>query len=368
MNLGLKEMQRTRARFTFVTAALTFLVLLVLLLGALSDGLFYGATGAIRTARADAYVFDADDDGSLVRSRVPDSLAGELATRPGVEAATPVGLLLTSGTGPRGTLDLALFGLGAGGAGQPADVVAGRFPGPAERGVAAVDESLQDKGVGLGNTLTVGSTPIRVVGVVKDAKYQSQPTVWTSVPTWREARAQVRPETRGETGLVTAVALRLIPGTPASDVALPPGFTARSAEGTYLAIPGVEQQKSTLTIIRYAVLIVAGLVVALFFALLVLEKRELLAALKAVGVTTGRIAAGLLTQALLVAAVAVLIGAAVARPVGLVLPDSVPAQFRISSVVTTAVLVLAAAAVGVALSLRRVARIDPATALGGSAQ
>jgi putative ABC transport system permease protein len=145
-----------------------------------------------------------------------------------------------------------------------------------------------------------------------------------------------------------------------------PGTAVLTAEDTGLAIPGVAQQASTLNAIITTALAVAGLVVALFFALVVLEKRELFAALKALGTPTSRLGAGVVVQALIASAAGIVIGALAARGLGTLLPEGVPALFRPETLMTIAAFTLAAGVIGALFSLRRIAGIDPATAIGGA--
>lgn len=366
MMLALNEIRRGKGRFSAIVAALSLIVFLVLVLGALADGLFFGATGAVRTTSATAYVFSADAEGSLIRSRLPEADVQTVAAAPGVEQAGPVGVLLTGGTGPQGPIDLAVFGIDTGGAGAPTKVVSGRLPAAGEEGTAAVDSRLQDSGVTIGSTVSVGEVSAEVVGITADSEYQLQPTLWTSVDTWRAMRDAVRPELRAQTDTVNAIALVTSQGADLAAIAATiPDATILTAEQTGLAIPGVEQQSSTLNSIIYTTLAVAGLVVALFFALLVLEKRELFAALKALGASTGRLGAGVILQALIASALGVVIGAIVARLFDFVIPAGVPTLFRTETLITIAIFTLVAGVVGALFSLRRIAKIDPATAIGG---
>jgi putative ABC transport system permease protein len=59
-------------------------------------------------------------------------------------------------------------------------------------------------------------------------------------------------------------------------------------------------------------------------------------------------------------------GTVLARLFGLVIPAEVPTLFRTETLVTIAVFTLVAGVVGALFSLRRIARIDPATAIGGA--
>lgn len=361
------ELTRTKGRFGAVVGALALIVFLVLVLGALADGLFYGATGAVRSTNATAYAFSDDAEGSLIRSRMDEADVAALAAAPGVEAAGPIGVLLTGGRGPEGDIDLAVFGLEVGGPGTPTTLVEGRLPDAGETGTAAVDTRLQETGVTLGSQVFVGDVGVEVVGFVSDAAYQLQPTVWTSVADWRAMRDAVRPELRGQPTAINAIALVTSPDADLASIAAAlPGTTVLTSEAVGLAIPGVEQQSSTLNSIIYTTLAVAALVVALFFALLVLEKRELFAALKALGTSTGALGRAVLVQAAVASVLGVIIGTIVARLFGLIIPATVPTLFRTDTLIQIAVFTLVAGIVGAAFSLRRLARIDPATAIGGT--
>lgn len=361
------EIRRSSGRFGAIVGALSLIVFLVLILGALADGLFFGATGAVRSMTATAYAFSTDAEGSLIRSRLDESDVAAYREAPGVEAAGPIGVLLTGGTGPNGDLDLAVFGLDMGGPGTPTTLVEGRLPNAGEAGVAAVDTRLRENGVQIGSTLTVGDVSAQVVGFVSDSAYQLQPSAWTSVDTWRAMRDAVRPELRGQPTAINAVALITSPDADLAAIAAAvPGTAVLTAEATGLAIPGVEQQSSTLNAIIYTTLAVAALVVALFFALLVLEKRELFAALKALGTPTGALGRTVLIQALLASVLGVIVGTVVARLFGLIIPAQVPTLFRTETLITIAIFTVVAGVVGAAFSLRRLARIDPATAIGGA--
>jgi len=367
MMLAFAEIRRGRGRFASIIAALSLIVFLVLTLGALADGLFFGATGAVRSTNATAYAFSPDAKGSLIRSSMSPAQVEEVRDAPGVAQATGVGVLLTAGQTPDAEYDVAIFGVDPQGAGVPTTVSEGRLPEPGENGAAAVDQSLIDEGVSLGDSISVGSTSVEVVGVVRDAAYQLQPTVWTSIDTWRAMRNEVRPEFTGVADDVNAVAVVTDTGVTAEQVQAEIGdLTVLSAEDTGLAIPGVEQQNSTLDAIIYTALAVAALVVALFFALVVLEKRELFAALKALGTPNRKLGVGVILQALIASAIGVVIGALASRGLGAIAPAEVPTLFRTETLVTITIFTLVAGVMGAAFSLRRIARIDPATAIGGT--
>lgn len=378
MRLAWAEIRRTRGRFVAMAAALTLLVFLVLILSALADGLYYGATGALRSGRADLYTFSADSRQQFARSRLPAADAAVVAAVPGVAAVGEVGTLLTAGRCvgdcPGGLVELALFGYRPGLPGGPDRAVEGRLPRPGEADVAAADVSLKEDGVRIGDRVTVaGSTlSLRIVGFTSDSRYQLQPTLWTTVATWRAVQAQARPELAGSGATVQAFAERLKKGANGSataaaiDAALGVRSVTVDRQTAVLSLPGVREQRSTLDQIIYATLAVAGIVVALFFALITLEKRTQLALLKAIGASNRYLGASVIVQSAILCAVGVGLGVVVTRLVALAVPASVPLTFTAASAATAAAGTFVMGMLGAALSFRRVARIDPATALGGT--
>ncbi len=131
------------------------------------------------------------------------------------------------------------------------------------------------------------------------------------------------------------------------------------------AIPGVEQQRTTFNQIIAVTVVVAIVVVALFFALLTVERIGLYGVLKAIGARTATLFAGLVVQAVVVTLIAVVIAAGLSLVLDAIIPPgSIPLDMTARRIVTSAVLLLVAAVGGCAFSLRRVLRVEPASAIG----
>jgi putative ABC transport system permease protein len=71
-------------------------------------------------------------------------------------------------------------------------------------------------------------------------------------------------------------------------------------------------------------------------------------------------------QAVVVAVIAFVIGSALAMAAGAALPANVPLQLTGGRLLFTFVALVIAAVLGSAISLRRVTRIDPASAIGSA--
>ena len=133
------------------------------------------------------------------------------------------------------------------------------------------------------------------------------------------------------------------------------------------ALPGVEQQSSVFNQIIGVTVVVAVVVVALFFALLTVERTGLYGVLKAIGARSRTLIAGVIVQAVLVTLVACTLGATLAIALDLAIPaGSIPFALTPARVIGSVAFLLLASVIGSAFSLRRVLRIDPAAAIGSA--
>jgi putative ABC transport system permease protein len=128
----------------------------------------------------------------------------------------------------------------------------------------------------------------------------------------------------------------------------------------------VAQQRTVFNQIIGVTVIIALVVVALFFALITVERTALYGVLKALGASSRTLFAGVLLQALMVTAVASLIGAGASLALDAAIPaGSIPFTTSAGLLLSSAAYLAVAAVIGCAFSLRRVLRVDPASAIGG---
>ena len=364
MRLALRELRRAPRRFLPTTAALALLVILLLVLGGLLDGLYNGSTGALRAQESDLVVYSTESRDSIIRSRIDAATRDTVAAVAGVAETYGLGIGLVGARvpGERELADTAVIGYEGAVDGVPA---------PPPPGQAWADSSLEADGVGEGDRLLLGPerVPIEVRGFVEDTSYLQQGGLWVEPETWREVLNRSRPGSAVEDGTFQVVWVDVAEGADVDRVArridAATGTTnTLTRDDSILALPGIEAQDTTFTQIIFVTFVVAGLVVALFFALLTLERTGLFAVLKAVGASSRQLIAGLALQAVVVSAVAFVVGGTIALLLTLGIPESVPLQLTVSRAVFVAVGVLVMAMIGGAISLRRIVRVDPASVVG----
>lgn len=370
MNVAVTELRRRPGRFVTATVILTLLATLLLLLGGLLDGLLDGATSAVASQRGDVIVTSSTSENSFVRSRLDPATVARVEAAPGVVRVGGLGVAQLGarvpGNGARDLADVALFGYEEPPRGVPA---------PPAPGSAWADRSLRTDGVRVGQTLLLGParTPVEVAGWVDGLAYNGQGTLWADPDTWRTVVNANRPGSALGPDTFQALVVTGDPGTSASSLARAVDRSTDGATSSLTvteavnAIPGVKEQRSTFNQIIGVTVVIAVVVVALFFALLTVERTGLYGVLKAIGATSGRLFGGVVLQAVLVTLLASLIGAAVAAVLAVVIPPgTIPYTLLPGRVVSSVVLLLVASVVGCAFSLRRVLRIDPAAAIGSA--
>lgn len=362
MKLALLELRRRPGRFATATVILTLIALLLMFLGGLLDGLTASSTGAIRAQDVNAIVYSDTAQGSFLRSRIDPELRGEIEAIPGVSEVGGIGVVQLGaripGNGPRDLAGVALFGY---------EIAPRGVPEAPAFGQAYADETLRVDGGEDAMVIELGParTPIEIIGFVSDTNFSGQSSLWASPDTWRDVLAANRPDAQVAPDVFQALVVRGDGDLPAAidaETGTTETFTVDDAIG---AIPGVEQQTTTFNQIIGVTVAIALVVIGLFFALLTVERTSLYGVLKALGARSSTIFAGLVAQAVVVTLIATAIaGTLVVLLDALIPPGAIPLQITPARILTSVALLLVAAIAGCSFSLRRVLRVDPASAIG----
>ncbi len=361
MSIGFKELLRQPGRFASVGVALTVLVLLLTVLGGFLDGLELNQTGPYRAHQDRLLVFSELSENLIQRSEIDEERTAAVANTDGVAAVGSLNQIgSTASTSNGDVLDIVLFGY---------DVATEVIPAPPRDG-AIVDRALaESEKVVVGDTLLIGtSSEAVIVAAVVDDLSQGSPTVWVSTERWREIVGASHPAALPPEGINQALVIAPAAGTAledlASEISSIDGVTAVTASEAVEALPVVQQQSTTFEGIIGITYVVTLLVVALFFALITLERVRLYAVLKALGAGTKDLMAGISAQAVCVSVVALVLGFGLSVIFINVLPADLPVRLVPSRLGQIALGVVLTAIIGSLFSLRRVLRIDPAAAIG----
>ena len=367
MKIAFRELHLRPARFVTATVILTLVAVLVMFLGGLLDGLIRGSTGALRAQDAELIVYSDTARSTFARSRIEADTRATVEAVPGVARTGGIGIVQLGarvpGKGPRELAATALFGY---------ELAPSGVPGPPAPGDVYADDVLRADGIEVGMEILLGParSPVTVIGFVTDVSYSGQGTLWGEPGTWREVVGANRPDVQLPDDAFQALVVQSDDGVDPQQLAEEIDDATGTTESLTISqaieeIPGVRAQRSTFNQIIGVTVAIAGVVVALFFALLTVERLSLYGVLKALGARSGTLFAGVVAQAVVVTATASVVAGGFAFLIDALLPaGSIPLDISASRVLTSALLLLVAAVVGCAFSLRRVLRVDPAAAIG----
>jgi putative ABC transport system permease protein len=207
-------------------------------------------------------------------------------------------------------------------------------------------------GTDVGGQIEIGSRSMRIVGIVEDSTaLAGQPNVFLTVPGAQLDGFSGQP-------IVSSIGVH---GAPAK---APDGYRIVDRAGAVgdLMRP-MNAAEGALTMLSVLLWIVAALIVGSVIYLSALERTRDFAVLKAVGVSTRSVLAGLCLQAVIIAVLAAVLGGLLSLVLVPVFPMRavVPTSAFLLLPVTAVLIGLLASAAG----LRRAVSIDPALAFGG---
>ena len=367
MRLALREIRRTKLRFSLLAGAVGLLVFLILFQSTLLSTLLSFFSGALGSQSGAVVVYSEDARKNPEGSILPLATVDEVAAVPGVAAAGPFGVDTMTARAGGEELDVALLGYRLDGPGRPTTLVAGRLPQAGGEGVASDIDA--DRGFAVGDTVRIvgpdGTLPIRIVGLARDIRFSVQPGVFVSYETFEDASRVKNPDALAVLpSMVVATPER--GATPAAVAARitrsVDGVDALSRDDALAQLPGVAAVNSSFSIIQGLAFVVVTLVVGIFFVILTVQKAAALTLLRAIGASSGRLVRSLLAQVLLVMVGGIVIGAALLLLASLGSSPDFPIGFDVGIVVTRGVVLVILAAVASLAAIRRVLRIDPISA------
>lgn len=363
--IGFLEIRRRRLQFALIGVIVALISYLVLMINGLGVGLNEQAGRALRNFDADAIAYSDRAGLSVIRSELSAETLARIEAESGARESAALGYMAVNYRRDDGRVkSAAVLGFDPGTIGAP-PVTRGRGLTPEDVNALLADRQfLKASGLKVGDSVRLSvrlqEREFRIVGELNEGAFFFQPAVYMLRSTWQEMRY----------GAVDA-------GTPVASVVLlkGDGLAGKRGEGweavskgtAFANIEGVSGQQSTVQSLQVFGYLIGGLVIGVFFYVLTIQKTPQIGVLKAVGASSGFIFRQLLIQALLIA----LGGVVVAVPLAWLTnegikqaPDPVPIAFTTGTFVTTSVLLLAMALVGVLFSGRQVAKVDPIIALG----
>ncbi|MCW4467210.1 ABC transporter permease [Glutamicibacter sp. MNS18] len=360
-------------------AVIALIAVLTVILSGLSSGLVNDGVSGLKSMPVSAFAFDegTKTDNAFSRSVVEQEQVASWSEQPGIEQATAMGSSMMNATTDDGTqVDVAVFGVDPSSFLSPA-VSDGRQLGAVDGLV--VSETMREAGVEIGTVLTMDriDTELTVIGFTEgQATFGHVDIAYAPLSTWQliaagqaPAGAPTQQDINGlDFNYSSVVALQYADGAEvdlaAGDAAA--NTTSKSLSESFNSSPGYEAETLTLSMIQVFLYAICGLVVGAFFSVWTIQRKQEIAVLRAIGAPVRYLLRDGVTQAALLLMIFTALGIGAGLGLGAAMPAGMPFALEGGPIAIAAALTITLGLVGAVISIIRIARIDPLTALGGN--
>ncbi len=361
MFFALRDLRRSGRRFILVGTVIALVAMLSTVLVGLTEGLVEDGTSGLSSLPLDHLAMQEGSEAVFSRSTLEHEALERWREVDGAQAS-PIGVSFVNaaavGEGPN--IDVALLGV-------PKDsflVDSAETRASIAGGEGMVlSEEVKDEGVEVGDRFRFAGSQreLPVLGFTEGGSYGHVPIGYVDIGEWREL-------TYGDprSDRFSAVALRLPEGSDTAPAEAATGTELLTKEQAYDGSPGYKAEMSTMTLIRFFLLLISALVVGAFFTVLIVERKAQIGLMRAMGATGGYVVRDGVGQMAIVQIASTVAGCAAGVAIVLALEGGpVPVSLAMGSVVSAAALLILAGLVGTLISVRRVSRIEPGLALSG---
>jgi putative ABC transport system permease protein len=379
MFLALRELLFARGRFSLMGAVIALIAVLTVILSGLSSGLVNDGVSGLKSMPVSAFAFDegTKTDNAFSRSVVEQEQVDAWSEQPGIEQATPMGSSMMNAITDDGTqVDIAVFGVAPDSFLAP-DVSDGKQLGDID-GIV-VSETMREAGVEIGTVLTLDrvDTELTVIGFTEgQATFGHVDVAYAPLETWQLLAAGQAPAgkptqqdlDRLDFDYSSVVALKYADGASvdlaAGDAAA--DTSSKTLAESFNASPGYEAETMTLSMIQVFLYAICALVVGAFFSVWTIQRKQEIAVLRAIGAPVRYLLRDGVTQAALLLLLFTAIGIGAGLGLGAAMPAGMPFALEGAPIAIAAILTIVLGLIGAVISIIRIARIDPLTALGGN--
>ena len=218
-----------------------------------------------------------------------------------------------------------------------------------------IDQSLKDKGFKVGDTITLSQSDekLHIVGVSESAKYNASPVIFANDKTIEKLIRLSSDKTNV-----------VVKDSNWKDKNVDKDLEVIGIDDFVENLPGYKPQNLTMNFMITFLFVISATVIGVFLYVITLQKKNLFGVLKAQGFTNGFLMKMVLAQTFILALIGTLIGLILTLLTSLVLPEAVPVQFNIGTLIIFGIVLILTSLVGSLFSVLSIRKIDPLKAIG----
>ncbi|WP_068776534.1 ABC transporter permease [Paenibacillus sp. FJAT-26967] len=218
-------------------------------------------------------------------------------------------------------------------------------------GEIVLDRSLEKDGIQVGDVLTNNqfSGEFKVIGFADQKKYSHAPVAFIHMDNYKEIYR------------VNTMQLLFIPG---QDQSLSvEGLQSFSNKQFLNTIASYSAEQMSLNMIIWFLVAISGMLFAIFFYMMNVQKIGLYGILKAIGVKTSALFRMMWTQMFFITAIALVLSIALSQGFNMIAPEGMPFSLTIGTTLALSILFLIIGFIGATLSGLQIRKVEPLQAI-----
>lgn len=357
MSYTLKELLFFKKKYLLVEGLVILMIFMVMFLSGLTNGLRRFVSAGIENMPVTQFILTEEAEGIIPFSHLSEEQISAIKDKSfdGMEELAIQRRQVTTESDEK--IDVTYFVLEDSSSFAP-EIIEGKAI--AKDNEIVLDQRFQADDVKVGDVVLDknGKTELTVVGFTKGAMYGHTGIGYISQKTYETIMTVDNPKfTWNPQAFVTS-------DEKVADLDLDK-VEVWSKEDLIEKIPGYAAEQGTLSMITWVLVVASAAILAVFFYIISLDKRQQFGVLKALGMGMGNLAGQQLFQVFILALVGVLVGDALTLGLASVLPVKMPFYLNVADMGILSVTFIAVTVVASLLSVSRIAKIDPIDIING---
>lgn len=218
-------------------------------------------------------------------------------------------------------------------------------------GEIILDSSLEEDGINVGDTITNNqfSGEFKVKGFVDQKKYSHAPVAYINMENYKEIYG------------VEDMQLVFVPGNDKEHAI--DGLQSFSNKEFLNTIPSYSAEQMSLNMIVWFLVVISGMLFAIFFYMMNVQKIGLYGILKALGVKTSQLFGMMWSQMLFITAIALTLSVALSQAFTMIAPEGMPFSLTLQTTVQLSLIFVVIGFVGATLSGIQIKKVEPLQAI-----
>lgn len=339
MNIAWKEIKKNKVRFSILGSIVLLVSLLTFIISGLANGLSQDNAALIKDLPKGQFYMNEDADETYNLSKIDQSIQDKELNKQKEAVAFSIQMgFLNDDAGKQRSIafvtstDSKLFN-------------------NVQDGEIVLDRSLEGKGIKIGDTLTNNqySGKFVVKGFVDQKKYSHAPVAYINIENYQEMYR------------VKEMQLVFVPGQESpQEITGLQSFTKKDFLNT---IPSYSAEQMSLNMIVWFLVVISGMLFAIFFYMMNVQKMGLYGILKAIGVKTSTLFKMMWTQMIFITVIALALSVTLSQIFNFVAPEGMPFSLTPGTTVQLSIVFLIIGFIGATLSGIQIKKVEPLQAI-----